>query len=470
MTQADERLSDPPAVQADQFLLGLADFLPQDRLITDEARLGAYRHDQALLVEAGMPIAAALPIETAEVSRILRLATRHRISVVPRGAGTGLSGGANATDGALVIGLAKMDRILEIDTDSQVAVVQPGVINAAVRREAATRGLWYAADPASFEISSIGGNVATNAGGLNCVKYGVTRQSVLGLEVVLADGTILRTGGRTVKQAAGYDLTGLFVGSEGTLAVITEITLRLRPIPHPPATVVAFFESLEKAGDAVLALGRNGILPSVLELLDQTTMRAVETWKRLGLNTDAAAMLLAQSDAAADSQAEAQRISAIWTEAGATDIYQANDPAEAELLMGARRLAFHAIERLGPTILEDVGVPRGRTPALLRGIVEIGERHGVTIATFGHAGDGNFHPTVIMQSGDETSRMSADAAAGAIMRLAVSLGGTVTGEHGIGLFKRPYLELDIGPEAVQTLRTIKTALDPLGILNPGKAI
>src|SRR6266545_1762867 len=276
------------------FLAALAEFLPRERLLTDDARLDAYRHDQALLVEAGAPIGAALPTSAGEVSQILSLASRYAVPVVPRGAGTGLSGGANATDGALVLALTKMDTILEIDVDNLVAVVQPGVINAAVGRAAAGHGLWYAADPASFEISSIGGNVATNAGGLNCLKYGVTRQSVLGLEVVLADGTTIRTGGRTLKQAAGYDLTGLFVGSEGTLGVITEVTLRLRPAPQPPATVVAFFNSLEEAGEAVLAVARSGVQPSVLELLDRTTIAAVESWKQLGLNTEAAAMLLAQ--------------------------------------------------------------------------------------------------------------------------------------------------------------------------------
>ena len=452
------------------FLAALAEFLPHERLITDEARLDAYRRDHALLAEAGAPLGAVLPTSTGEVSHILRLASRYAVPVVPRGAGTGLSGGANATDGALVLVLTKMDTILEIDVDNLVAVVQPGVINAAVGRAAASQGLWYAADPASFEISSIGGNVATNAGGLNCLKYGVTRQSVLGLEVVLADGTTIRTGGRTLKQAAGYDLTGLFVGSEGTLGVITEVTLRLRPAPQPPATVVAFFNSLEEAGEGVLAVARSGVLPSVLELLDRTTIAAVESWKQLGLNTEAAAMLLAQSDAGANSRLDVERISAAWTTAGATDVYEAQDQTEAELLMGARRLAFHAIERLGTTILEDVAVPRAQIPFLLREIDGVAARSGVTIATFGHAGDGNFHPTVVIERGSESSREGAEAAAGEIMRVAVGLGGTVTGEHGIGLFKRPFLELDIGSEALETMRTIKRALDPLGILNPGKAV
>jgi glycolate oxidase len=469
MTEADESPDVLPPL-AGGFLAGLAEFLPEDRLITDEARLDAYLHDHALLVEAGVPIGAALPIDTSEVSRILSLASRYATPVVPRGAGTGLSGGANATDGALIVALTRMDHILEIDADNQVAIVQPGVINSAVGKAAASHGLWYAADPASFEISSIGGNVATNAGGLNCLKYGVTRQSVLGLEVVLADGTSIRTGGRTVKQAAGYDLTGLFVGSEGTLGIITEVTLRLRPAPHPPATVVAFFNSLDEAGEAVVGVARGGVLPSVLELLDRITINAVEAWKHLGLNTQAAAMVLAQSDTGANSRQDVETISAIWTAAGATDVYEAHDPTEAELLMGARRLAFHAIERLGPTILEDVAVPRGRIPSLLREIAAVGDRRGVMIATFGHAGDGNFHPTVVIERGSESSRAKAEAAAAEIMRLAVDMGGTVTGEHGIGLFKRPFLELDVGSEALKTMRTIKRALDPLGILNPGKAV
>ncbi len=455
---------------ADRFLAALETVLPAERLITDRERLDAYRRDHAELVQPGWPSGAALPVETSEVAAILRFASEYRVPIVPRGAGTGLAGGAAATEGAFVVALARMDRILEIDPDDMVAIAQPGVLNATLRRAAEAHGLMYAPDPASFEISSLGGNLATNAGGLRCLKYGVTRDATLGLEVVLADGRVLRSGGRTVKQAAGYDLTALFVGSEGTLGVITEATLRLRPAPGPAATLVAFFDSLPAAGRAVVAIAAGGVAPAVLELMDRTTLRAVEAAQHLGLDTEAAAMLLAQSDAPGAAQQELERMAAACAVAGARNLLASLDPTEAEWLMAARREALPSLERQGVTLLEDVAVPRRRVPELLAAVERIAEEHQVLIGTFGHAGDGDFHPTLVSPRGDLAAQARVETAADAIMAAAVALGGTITGEHGVGLLKRHALATSLDPVALATMHAVKVALDPLGILNPGKAI
>jgi glycolate oxidase len=448
----------------------LARTLPTSSLLTDPDVLDSYRRDQAAIVEAGVPLAAVRPGSTAEVQEVLRIASRHRVPVVPRGAGSGLSGGANAVDGCLVLLLTAMDRVLEIDRDNLLAVVQPGVVNADLARAAADEDLWYPPDPASAGFSTIGGNIATNAGGLCCVKYGVTRDFVLGLEVVLADGSTLRTGRRTVKGVAGYDLTSLFVGSEGTLGVVTEATLRLRPAPQPPATLIGFFADLASAGTAVAQI-TSEVVPSLLELVDRTTIRAVEEWQHLGLDVDAAAMLLARSDAGgARAQAEIERMEQACNSAGATFLARSSDPLESDLLMTARRLAFPALERQGTALLDDVAVPLGRIPALLIAIERIAARHGVLIGTFGHAGDGNMHPTIVFDHKDADALDRARGAFDEIVRTALELGGTITGEHGVGVLKRPYLAGEIRDQGVRVHAVVREAFDPLGILNPGKVL
>jgi glycolate oxidase len=368
-----------------------------------------------------------------------------------------------------VLSLTAMDRILEIDRASQLAVVEPGVINASLAQAARAQGLWYAPDPASWEFSTLGGNVATNAGGLCCVKYGVTRESVLGLEVVLADGEVLRTGARTVKRVAGYDLTRLFVGSEGTLGVITEITLRLRPTRAPSATLVAAFATLEAAGHAIAAIVAR-VTPSLLELMDQRTLQAVEAWKPMGLPIDGAAMLFARSDAGSDAAAEVATMAEACQAAGATLLATSGDAVEGEQLMAARRLAYPALERLGATLLDDVGVPLAQLPPLLSAIERIAAEQAVTIGTFGHAGDGNLHPTIVFDASDSAAVARARAAFAAIVRAALALGGTVSGEHGIGLLKRELLADELGAVGLRVQRAIKQALDPRGILNPGKIL
>jgi glycolate oxidase len=350
-------------------------------------------------------------------------------------------------------------------------VTQPGVINAELKRAVAAQGLFYAPDPASYESCSIGGNLGTNAGGLCCVKYGQTRDWVLGLEVVLADGTVIRTGGRNVKDTAGYALTQLFVGSQGTLGIITEATLRLRPLPGPRSTLLAFFASIEAAGDAVAAMTAAGLQPVTLELMDQATILAVDDWHHLGLDRAAAAMLLVESDAAGAAAADdLDRAERACTAAGATSIVRAADPAEADWLREARRQALRALERQGMVRMEDVGVPRAAVPQLLRAIERIAAAHGVRTATFGHAGDGNLHPNFIFARDDPNAAALTELVRDEIFREALALGGTVTAEHGIGLARRAWLPIQRGEAAVAVMRSIKAALDPLGILNPGRVL
>jgi len=445
--------------------------LPELRLLTDVADRESYRLDETAYLTAGLPGAVALPASTDEVAGLLRLATRHRVPVVPRGAGTGLSGGAAGIEGALTIAVTRMNRILEIDRDNLCVITQPGVINAELKAAVAAEGLFYPPDPASYESCSIGGNLGTNAGGLCCVKYGQTRDWVLGLEVVLADGTVIRTGGRTVKDTAGYSLTHLIVGSQGTLGIVTEAILRLRPLPGPRSTMLAFFGSLEAAGNAVAAMTRAGIVPVTLELLDHETILAVDDANNLGLDRDAAAMLMVESDApGAAAAGELDEAEKAIQGAGATSIVRAQDAQEADWLRQARRLALRALERRGTVRMEDVGVPRARVPQLLAAIERIAAAHKVRCATFGHAGDGNLHPNLIFDRDDPDAARLTHVVRDEIFRAALDLGGTVTAEHGIGAARREWLPVQRGEGAVAAMRAIKAALDPLGILNPGRVL
>jgi glycolate oxidase len=453
------------------FVDDLRERLPGLRLLTDKIDRESYRRDETSHWEPGLPLAVALPSTTEEVATIMRAATEHRVPVVPRGAGSGLSGGAAGVDGALTLVLTRMNAILEIDRANLLAIVQPGVINADLKAAVAAQGLFYAPDPASYEMCSIGGNIGTNAGGLCCVKYGVTRDAVLALEVVLADGRVIRTGGRNVKDVAGYSLAQLFVGSQGTLGIVTEASLRLRPAPAPKHTMLAFFPTLEAAGDAVARITAAGLEPCTLELMDRMTIAAVDDWHNLGLDRQAAALLLVESDAPGTA-AEAELVAAerCCTEAGATSVHRATDPMEADWLRQVRRLAYRAMERLGVARMEDVGAPRAQMPQLLAAIERIGGEHDVRCGTFGHAGDGNLHPTFVWDRGDTAAEARVQAACEDLYRAAIAMGGTVTGEHGIGASRRPFLEEQRGADAVEVMRSIKAALDPLGILNPGKVL
>jgi glycolate oxidase len=453
--------------------------LPAGTVLTDPDLLRSFRRDEADLCPAGEPVAVVRPHTTAEVAAAIRIAAAHRTPVVPQGARTGLAGAANAVDGGIVLALTEMDRILEIDAANRLAVVQPGVRNAELARAVAAHGLRYPPDPGSWESSTIGGNVATNAGGMCCVKYGVTAEYVLGLEVVLADGDILRCGHRTRKGVAGYDLTRLFVGSEGTLGVITEITLGLRPAVTEALTLAALFPSVPAAGAAVAAITDSGATPSLLELLDAVHMRAIQANRPMGLPADAAALLLAGVDSAAGAEGELDRIAECCREAGAVEVHVATDRAEAEALLAARRIAHPSMERHaiaefpagdGALIIDDVAVPVSRLVELLEGVAAIAAEHGVTIGVVGHAGDGNIHPNIVVNRADPASLDRGRRAFDAIMALGLALGGTCTGEHGVGLLKRGWLARELGPSGLRVHQAIKNALDPLGILNPGKVL
>ena len=447
-------------------LASLAAALPDGTVVTDRDLVASYRQDWAKDPNAGWPVAVVRASTTADVQATLRWATEHRVAVVPRGAGSGLSGGSTAVDGGIVLSLERM-REITIDPVSRVAITQPGLLNVEVKRAAADHGLWYPPDPSSFEMCSIGGNAATNAGGLCCVKYGVTTDYVLGMEVVLADGTAVRLGGPRLKDVAGLSLTKLFVGSEGTLGVITELTLRLVPAPPPASTMVATFASIEAAADAVLAITRE-LRPSMLELMDRTSINAVEDYTSMGLDRTAEALMIARSDAPGGAAAhEIAMMESACKAHGASEVFCTDDPDEGEAFAAARRAAFPALERLGSLLLEDVGVALPNLPTLVRGIEKIADAHGITIAVVAHAGDGNTHPLVVFDPADADATARAYAAFGAVMDLAIELGGTITGEHGVGRLKKDWLPAYLGPDVMTLTRRIKDALDPDGILNPG---
>jgi glycolate oxidase len=456
----------PPAAPAAGALID--DLAAAGEVLTDPELLESYRRDQAApgLLVAGMPAAVFRARSTEEVQAAVRAAAKHRVSIVPRGAGSGLSGGANAIDGCLVLSLERMDQIVEIDEHSLTATVQAGVINASLTTAAAAYGLRYAPDPASSDFSTIGGNVATNAGGLCCVKYGVTRDSLLGVEVVLGDGRAVRVGRRTRKGVVGYDLTGLICGSEGTLGVITEATVRLLPSPGPSATLAASFPGVCDAGRAIARIVR-GRQPSLLELMDRTTVRAVEEFQPMGLDREAA-LLFAQSDAVGG-VADIEWMAALCDEEGATIVVTSDEAAEGRMLMAARRLAYPALERRGTTLLDDVAVPLGAIPALLETIERIAERHAVLIATFGHAGDGNMHPTIVYDHRDPEETLAASAAFRDIVEAALRLGGTASGEHGVGALKQEFVAAELG-ESLPLHQAVKHALDPEGLFNPGRLL
>ncbi|MFD2469731.1 FAD-binding oxidoreductase [Amycolatopsis silviterrae] len=442
--------------------------LPDDRIVRDPDVLRGYAHDEAEWAPYGEPAVLVRPRTADEVQAVVRQCLKHRTPVVPRGAGTGLSGGANALAGCVVLATDRMTAVKEIDPVERLAVVEPGVVNDDLRAACAEHGLWYPPDPASSPWSTIGGNVATNAGGVCCVKYGVTRDYVLGLQVVTGTGELVRLGRRTAKGVAGYDLAGLMVGSEGTLGVITEITVRLRAKRAPEATVAGYFDSTVAAGEAAAAIRAAGIVPSALELVDRHCLAAVDAWKNMGLSADANVVLLGRSDVPGGHEAAA--MVACFENAGATWAAQSTDEAEADALFAARRLAYPALERLGPVLTEDVCVPTHSVPEMLARIDLAARKHDTQIANIAHIGDGNLHPLLITPAGDDDAQRRAQAAFDDIVADALDLGGTVTGEHGVGLLKRPGLEKELGPAVLGLHRAVKDALDPHGILNPGKVV
>lgn len=445
--------------------------VPADQLITDPDVVAGYAHDDAEWAPYGTPALVVRPRSPQDVQHVVRACRASRTPVVTRGAGSGQSGGANAVDGGVVISFEHMCAIQEIDALERLAVVQPGVINDDLRTRCAEHGLWYPPDPSSAKLSTIGGNIATNAGGLCCVKYGVTRDYVLGLQVVTGTGELVRLGRRTAKGVAGYDLAGLMVGSEGTLGIITEATVQLRALHGPERTVAGHFDSLTAAGRAVAAVAAAGLTPSMLELIDKTCLEAVDAWKNMGLSAEADVVLLGRTDAPGPAgEHEAATMVACFDHEGATWTAQTADEREAEALFEARRLAYPAMERLGPVLTEDVCVPKAAVPEMLSRIQRIGSAHHTTIANIAHAGDGNLHPLLITPADDDAARRRAQQAFEQILTDALELGGTITGEHGVGLLKRKGLRQELSQPVMAMQHAIKDALDPDAILNPGKVI
>jgi glycolate oxidase len=444
----------------------LMDLLPDGVVITDPEAIEKYRFDWTRDSSAGTPLAVVRAEGAEHVQAAVRWAAEHQVPVVPRGAGTGLSGGSTAVDGGIVLCLERM-RAIDIDTDCQVAVVEPGALNAEVKAAAAERGLWYPPDPSSFEICSIGGNVATNAGGLCCVKYGVTTDYVLGLDVVLADGTLVTLGGKRIKDVAGLSLLKLFVGSEGTLGIVTRAILRLVPAQAACSTLVATFPTVDAAAQAVVSVRRT-LRPSMMELMDRSTINAVEDHRQMGLDRAAGAMLVAQSDAPGTARSEeTELMRAACETAGASEVFVTDDADEGEMFVQARRMAIPAVEAKGALLLEDVGVPVPVLPQLLEAIAEIAANHSLDIPVIAHAGDGNTHPLIVYDAGDPAAEQRARAAFAEMMQRTIALGGTITGEHGVGRSRREALPDQLGPEVMALTRRVKDALDPDGILNPG---
>lgn len=451
---------------ADEVIDALRERIPSSPIVTDPDVTEGYRRDFAKDPDAGQPLAVVRATSTADVQEVMRWASENEIPVIPRGAGTGLSGGATAVTGGIVL-TTELMRDIEVDPVTRTAVVQPGLLNAEVKKAVAEHGLWYPPDPSSFEICSIGGNAATNAGGLCCVKYGVTTDYILGMEVVLADGKAVRLGGPRLKDSAGFSLTKLFVGSEGTLGIITEIIVRLIPQQAPASTVVGTFPTVADSTQAILDITRV-MRPAMLEFMDRASIRAVEDVKRMGLDVDAHGMLIAQSDSpGADCSREVEFMAEVYRNNNAADVFTTDDPDEGEAFAAARRFAIPAVERKGTLLLEDVGVPLPALPQLIERIEEIAAERDVLIAVIAHAGDGNTHPLIVHDPDDPEETARANLAFGEIMDFAISLGGTITGEHGVGRLKKKWLPSQVGEDVMDLTRRIKSALDPQNLLNPG---
>jgi glycolate oxidase len=448
----------------------LASIVGMERVTDKPEDLVAYSLDP--YIEEHRPELALFPQSTDEVSAVMKIAFREGIPVTPRGSGTNLAGETVPVRGGIAMALSRMDKILEIDRRNRIARVQPGVINFDFQQEVEKLGLMYPPDPSSWKVATMGGNVGTNAGGPRTLKYGVTRDYLLGLTAVLADGDVLKTGGTVMKNVTGYDLTRLLCGSEGTLGIITEIVVRLIPKPRAKRTIVADFPLLDDSSNAVAAIVGAGIVPSGLELLDKVVIAAVEADAKLGLPNDVDAILLIEVDGDPETlDPQVKKIEAILNQNRASRVVAAKSDQEAERLWTARRAAFSVMARIRPnSLIEDATVPVSQLTTMIKKIVEIGKKHNVQIGVLAHAGDGNLHPLVLFDQRDPEELRRVEAANEEIFREAVALGGTLSGEHGIGIAKARFLSMELGEVAMRVTKEIKKALDPKGILNPGKFV
>ena len=442
--------------------------LSKDSLEFNPEILKNFSQDRAIIEPFGKPVALVMPKSKQEIVNIVKIANKFNIPIVARGAGTGLTGGSNAIDNCILLSMHRLNKILSIDVSNRIAIVEPGVINSKIKEEVAKKKLFYPPDPASFDISSIGGNVATNAGGLCCVKYGVTRDYVMGLEVVLGTGEIINTGRKTIKNTSGYDFTGIFIGSEGTLGIITKIILKLLPLPPISSTAIAYFNNLPKAGKAILEIFDKGFDPNLMEIIDSLSLKQVQKVYGMSIDTKASCVIIMQTNGI-NSFNEIKKMLSICKKNGAYNTKNVNDQKEGEKILEIRRKVWPAFEKMGKSMLpEDVAVPRQNLAKLLQGIISIGKKYEIEIPTMGHAGDGNLHPLFVFDENKKDEVIKIRKAFVEIINLSLKLGGTIAGEHGIGTLKKDFIKYELDKIQLKKMKEIKKLFDPNLILNPGK--
>jgi len=455
-----------------EVLNALIQVLGKDNVLSEREDLITYSYDATAVVESQEPDVVVTPTTTEEVAEIVKIANRYQVPIYPRGSGTNLSGGAIPVEKGIVLTTMKMNKILELDADNLVATVQPGVIIQDLNNEAVKHGLIYPPDPGTVSTATMGGSVSECSGGLRGLKYGVTKHYIMGMELVLASGEIIKWGGKTVKNVSGYDLTALFTGAEGTLGIITRLLVKLIPAPEARKSLLAVFDDLDKAGNAISDIIRNKVIPATLEIMDNVTIRTVENFTHAGLPTDAEAVLLIEVDGYKEVvEREAPLVEKVCRENGAVDIKVAKTDEERDLIWFARRNALPSLAQVKPAlVLEDATVPRSKIPDIIKEIRRIAEKYNLMIGTYGHAGDGNLHPTIVIDPRDQDEVHRMEQAVEEIFKAAIALEGTLSGEHGIGIGKVKYLPLEFGEAGVDTIRRIKEALDPNYLLNPGKMV
>lgn len=455
-----------------EILQEIIQVLGQDNVLTEKEDLMTYAYDATAAMKRVLPDVVITPANTEQVAEIVKIANKYKTPIYPRGSGTNLSGGTIPVEKGIVMSMLNMNQILEVDAENLTAWVQPGVIIQDLNNAAMEHGLFYPPDPGTVTTATMGGSVSESSGGLRGLKYGVTKQYVMGMKLVRANGDIIKWGGKTVKNVSGYDLTALFTGSEGTLGIMTEILVKLSPTPEAKKSILGVFDDIDKAGNAISAIIRNKVIPATLEIMDNMTIRTVENYAHAGLPVDAQAILLCEVDGYKEAvEREATLVEKILAEEGATEVKLAKDDKERDQIWLARRNALPALAQLKPTtVLEDATVPRSKIPDMIKAIRGIATKYNLTIGTFGHAGDGNLHPTILTDSRDTEEMERVEKAVAEIFDVAISLGGTLSGEHGIGMAKSKFLPLEFGEEGVNLLRDIKKALDPNFILNPGKMV
>lgn len=450
----------------------LIQVLGQENVLTENEDLLTYSYDATAAMKHELPDVVITPNSTEEVAEVVKIANKYSLPIYPRGSGTNLSGGTIPVNKGIVMSMLNMNRIIEVDDENLTATVQPGVIIQDLNDAALAHGLFYPPDPGTVTTATMGGSVSESSGGLRGLKYGVTKHYVMGMKLVRANGDVIKWGGKTVKNVTGYDLTALFTGAEGTLGIITEILVKLIPEPEAKKSLLGVFDDIDKAGRAISAIIKNKVIPATLEIMDNVTIRTVENFAHAGLPVDAEAILLCEVDGYNEVvEREAALVEKILKEQGAVEVKIAKNDKERDIIWFARRNALPALAQRRPTtVLEDATVPRSKIPDMIKAIRQIATKYDLLIGTFGHAGDGNLHPTILTDEHNHEEMERVEKAVDEIFNVAISLGGTLSGEHGIGMAKAKYLPLEFGVEGVATLRAIKEAMDPNYILNPGKIV